>query len=142
MNKILVIEDEPEMRRNLLTILRFEKFVTLGAENGRQGLELARRERPISSLRRMMPELDGTGCWPPCEIRHGADALHLSHRQGRETDVRAGMNLGADDYLTAGGQGRPADRHPFAPQAPGAAGHPSVPAQLRVPASSSNRRLG
>ena len=40
--KILVIEDEPEMRRNLVTILKLEKFLPLAAENGRAGLELAR----------------------------------------------------------------------------------------------------
>ena len=48
MKKILIIEDEPEMRRNLATILRLEKFQPLTAENGPVGVEMARRERPIS----------------------------------------------------------------------------------------------
>ena len=62
MSRILVIEDEPEMRRNLLTILKLEKFDALGAENGRLGLELARREKPDLILCDvMMPELDGYG---------------------------------------------------------------------------------
>ena len=39
MKKILVIEDELEMRRNLTTILRLEKFCPLPAENGRVGEE-------------------------------------------------------------------------------------------------------
>ena len=41
MKKILVIEDEPEMRRNLATILKLEKFEVVQAENGRVGVEVA-----------------------------------------------------------------------------------------------------
>ena len=62
MKKILVIEDEPDMRRNLTTILRLEKFLPLPAENGSIGLELAKKERPDLILCDvMMPELDGYG---------------------------------------------------------------------------------
>jgi CheY-like chemotaxis protein len=62
MKKILVIEDEPEMRRNLTTILRLEKFRPLPAENGRVGVELAKKEKPDLILcDLMMPELDGYG---------------------------------------------------------------------------------
>jgi CheY-like chemotaxis protein len=62
MKKILVIEDEPEMRRNLTTVLRLEKFHPLHAENGRVGVELAKKERPDLILCDvMMPELDGYG---------------------------------------------------------------------------------
>lgn len=46
MSSILVIEDEPEMRRNLATILRLEGFRPIPAENGRRGVELARQEPP------------------------------------------------------------------------------------------------
>ena len=62
MKKILVIEDEPEMRRNLTTVLRLEKFHPLAAENGRVGVELAKKEKPDLILCDvMMPELDGYG---------------------------------------------------------------------------------
>ena len=62
MKKILVIEDEPEMRRNLLTILKLEKFQTAGAANGRDGLDAVKREKPDLILCDvMMPELDGHG---------------------------------------------------------------------------------
>jgi len=43
MKRILIIEDELEMLRNLTTILRLEKFRPLSAENGRAGVDLARR---------------------------------------------------------------------------------------------------
>jgi DNA-binding response OmpR family regulator len=46
MKKILVIEDELEMCRNLTTILRLEKFHPLPAENGRVGIELAKKKKP------------------------------------------------------------------------------------------------
>ena len=43
--KILVIEDEPQMLRNLVTILRAEGFATLGAPGGEEGIALARAEK-------------------------------------------------------------------------------------------------
>ena len=62
MKQILIIEDEPEMRRNLATILRLEKFHPVVAENGRIGVELALREKPDLILCDvMMPEMDGYG---------------------------------------------------------------------------------
>jgi DNA-binding response OmpR family regulator len=44
MKKILVIEDEPEMRRNITTLLRYNEYEPIAAENGRAGVEAARRE--------------------------------------------------------------------------------------------------
>ena len=102
MTRILVIEDEPQMRRNLVTILRLEQFEPLAAEHGQAGVERARRERPDLILCDvMMPELDGHGV---LKILHDDPAtmnipfIFLTAR-GERTDVRAGMNLGADDYL-------------------------------------------
>lgn len=103
MKKILVIEDEPEMRRNLTTILRLEKFQPIAAENGRVGLELAGKERPDLVLCDvMMPELDGYGVI--AALRANADTVAIPFifltAKGEKPDIRAGMNLGADDYLT------------------------------------------
>ena len=39
MKKILVIEDEPEMRRNITTLLRYHDYEPIAAEKGRQGVE-------------------------------------------------------------------------------------------------------
>jgi DNA-binding NarL/FixJ family response regulator len=101
--KILVIEDEPEMRRNLATILRLEKFQPLAAENGRVGVELATKERPDLILCDvMMPELDGHGVLQA--LRENPDTASIPFifltAKGEKIDVRSGMNLGADDYLT------------------------------------------
>jgi len=103
MKKILVIEDEPEMRRNITTILRLEGFAPVAAENGRVGVEVATKEKPDLILCDvMMPELDGYGV---IKTLHNEPAtmnipfIFLTAK-GERTDVRSGMNLGADDYLT------------------------------------------
>ena len=101
--KILVIEDEPEMRRNLLMILRLEKYEVLGAENGRVGVELAKREKPDLILCDvMMPELDGRGVLEALRANESTVTIPFIFltAKGEKNDVRSGMNLGADDYLT------------------------------------------
>jgi DNA-binding response OmpR family regulator len=66
MKKILVIEDEPEMRRNLTTMLRLEKFWPLPAENGRVGEE---GKAGLDLCDAMMPELDGFRVRSNCSPR-------------------------------------------------------------------------
>jgi DNA-binding NarL/FixJ family response regulator len=101
--KILVIEDEPEMRRNLVTILKLEKFQPLAAENGRSGLEMARKEKPDLILCDiMMPELDGHAVVQALRTDSQLAAIPFIFltAKGEKSDQRAGMKLGADDYLT------------------------------------------
>ena len=103
MKQILIIEDEPEMRRNLATILRLEKFHPVVAENGRIGVELARREKPDLILCDvMMPEMDGYGVIAALRANEATVAIPFIFltAKGEKPDIRAGMNLGADDYLT------------------------------------------
>lgn len=101
--RILIIEDEPEMRRNLGMILRLEGFTPLAAENGRIGLQLAAAEKPDLILCDvMMPELDGHGVLAALRANPDTEAvpfIFLTAR-GEKPDIRSGMNLGADDYLT------------------------------------------
>ena len=101
--KILIIEDEPEMRRNLATLLRLEHFQPLTAEHGRAGVDLARTEVPDLILCDvMMPELDGLGVLQALRESPATEAIPFIFltAKGEKPDVRAGMNLGADDYLT------------------------------------------
>src|SRR6201984_2712377 len=103
MKKILVIEDEPEMRRNLTTILRLEKFHPLPAENGRVGVELAKKEKPDLILCDvMMPELDGYGMIAALRADPETAAIPFIFltAKNEKPDIRTGMNLGANDYLT------------------------------------------
>ncbi len=103
MKTILIIEDEPEMRRNLATILRLEKFTPLSAENGRLGVEAALRDKPdLIICDVMMPELDGYGVLAELRAQPATEATPFIFltAKGEKLDIRAGMNLGADDYLT------------------------------------------
>src|SRR5262249_4540179 len=97
------IEDEAEMRRNIITLLRYHDYEPIAAENGRQGIEAARRQGPDLILCDvMMPELDGYGVLQALQ----ADPLLARipfiflTAKGEKDDRRSGMNLGADDYLT------------------------------------------
>src|SRR4030095_9435940 len=103
MKKILVIEDEPEMRRNITTLLRYHEYEPIAAENGRQGIELARRERPDLILCDvMMPELDGYGVIQALQSDLSLARIPFIYltAKGEKDDLRSGMNRGADDYLT------------------------------------------
>jgi DNA-binding NarL/FixJ family response regulator len=103
MKRILVIEDEPEMRRNLTTILRLENFDPLPAENGLVGVELAKRMKPDLILCDvMMPELDGYGVLAALRAEPATVTIPFIFltAKGEKPDIRSGMNLGADDYLT------------------------------------------
>ena len=103
MKTILLIEDDADMRDNTAEILELANYRVLKAENGRRGVELARKDKPDLVLCDiMMPELDGYG------VLHllGRDPataelpfIFLSAKAERG-DVRKGMELGADDYIT------------------------------------------
>jgi EAL domain-containing protein (putative c-di-GMP-specific phosphodiesterase class I)/ActR/RegA family two-component response regulator len=103
MTKILVIEDETAVRENLLELLEAEDFETIGATNGKKGLELAYSELPDLILcDMMMPEIDGYGVLTALREEHVTTAIpfiFLTAKASR-VDFRQGMDLGADDYLT------------------------------------------
>ena len=103
MKKILVIEDEPEMRRNITALLRYYDYKPIAAENGLQGIDAARHERPDLILCDvMMPEVDGYGVLNA--LQRDASLARIPFifltAKGEKDDLRSGMNLGADDYLT------------------------------------------
>jgi DNA-binding NarL/FixJ family response regulator len=103
MKKILVIEDDSEMRRNIVIVLRLEQYQPIAAENGRVGLELAKREKPDLILCDvMMPELDGYGVLKALheDTDTALTPFIFLTAKGEKDDLRRGMNLGADDYLT------------------------------------------
>lgn len=103
MKKILVIEDAQSLRRDILEMLKFEGYDVHGAEDGLVGVDRAREVMPdliICDI--MMPGRDGYGVLE--ELRHdpmtaSIPFIFLTARTDR-VDVRQGMELGADDYLT------------------------------------------
>lgn len=103
MKKILIIEDNPEVRENTSEILSLANYSVISAENGKAGVDLAQREMPdliICDI--MMPELDGYGVLhilSKNEQTSGIPFIFLTAK-AEKNDIRKGMDLGADDYLT------------------------------------------
>lgn len=103
MKKILLIEDNADVRENTSEILSLANYEVLLAENGRIGIEMAQREKPdliICDI--MMPELDGYGVLHILSKNEQTAAIPFIFLTAKteKTDIRKGMNLGADDYLT------------------------------------------
>jgi DNA-binding response OmpR family regulator len=103
MKKILVIEDNEDIRSNTAEILELSNYKVIEAENGKVGVMKAIQNKPdliICDI--MMPELDGYGVLHA--IQHN-DAIKntpfifLTAKTERN-DFRRGMESGADDYLT------------------------------------------
>lgn len=102
MLKILVIEDEKAIRENILDLLEAENFEAFGAENGQSGVHLAQEQLPDLILCDvMMPELDGYGVLKALrnETRTATIPFIFLTAKADKTDLRQGMELGADDYL-------------------------------------------
>ncbi len=103
MTKILVIEDAKDLRDDVVEMLTLEGYETKGAENGVVGVNLARQIYPdLIVCDIMMPELDGYGVLQ--DLRSTPDTatipfIFLTAKTDR-VDMRHGMVLGADDYLT------------------------------------------
>jgi DNA-binding response OmpR family regulator len=98
--KILVVEDEADIRRLIRLTLENQHYEVLTAENGEKGLELFRWERPdLVVLDVMLPGMSGLELCR--EIRQDANVpiLFLSCRRDSE-DIIAGLDIGGDDYMT------------------------------------------
>ena len=103
MKKILVIEDEDLLRANTVQILELEDFITIEANNGFLGIKLAQEHLPDLILCDvMMPEVDGYGVLTA--LRQNPTTANIpfifTTAKASKADLRQGMNLGADDYLT------------------------------------------
>jgi diguanylate cyclase (GGDEF)-like protein len=103
MTTILVVEDDEIIRSNLLEILELEGFRAIGAEDGRNGVNQAKAFLPDLVLCDIqMPELDGYGVLDALRSMPETATIPviLLTAKTEYRDVRRGMNLGADDYLT------------------------------------------
>jgi DNA-binding NarL/FixJ family response regulator len=103
MKRILVIEDEADTLENLVLMLEMEGFQPLSAANGRLGVAVAKRELPDMILCDVsMPELDGYGVLQALRTDETTVSIPFIFltAKGDRKDLRTGMNLGADDYLT------------------------------------------
>ncbi|MEM1168410.1 MAG: response regulator [Cyanobacteria bacterium P01_H01_bin.35] len=103
MKKILVIEDDQSILTIITDILEAEDFVVVGAKNGRVGIEKAQQEVPdLIICDVMMPEVDGYGVLKSLRENLVTEAIPFIFLTAKSTkaDLREGMELGADDYLT------------------------------------------
>ena len=103
MKKVLLIEDDTVLRENTAELLELSDYEVLTAANGKIGLDRAKETKPdIIMCDIMMPVLDGYGVLEGLSKHHDTKFIpfiFLSAKTERQ-DVRKGMDLGADDYIT------------------------------------------
>ena len=103
MKKILVVEDEQSLRKDIMEMLSYEGFEVVGAENGRIGIAEAQKHLPdliICDI--MMPEINGYDVLAELRKETKTAAIPFVFLTARtdKLDRRHGMEQGADDYLT------------------------------------------
>src|SRR6185369_16481386 len=102
MKKILLIEDNKDMRENTREILELANYQVHAAKNGKEGVEAAQKEKPdliICDI--MMPVLDGYGVLHMLAKKDetaGIPFIFLTAKAER-SELRKGMEMGADDYV-------------------------------------------
>ena len=101
--KILVIEDDQEIRNLIKYFLQKENFVVFETENGMEGLKIAREQKPdLIILDLMIPGLDGVNV---CSMirgmpdKYGEPLIIMTTAKTETDDVLKGLSTGADDYL-------------------------------------------
>ncbi|EAR01745.1 response regulator [Maribacter sp. HTCC2170] len=103
MRKVLLIEDDTVLRENTAELLELSDYEVITASNGRKGVIAAKEHMPnVIVCDIMMPVLDGYGVLKELgedEMTKHIPFIFLSAKTEKK-DVRKGMNLGADDYVT------------------------------------------
>jgi CheY-like chemotaxis protein len=102
MPKILVAEDEPDIRELIIFILRFGGYEVVAANNGEEAVQLALKEIPdliLTDVR--MPKMSG---YEACQrIKADPSTKHIPvvflTARGQEQEVQAGIAAGGDEYL-------------------------------------------
>ncbi len=98
--KVLVIDDEPQIRRALRAGLERSGFTVMAAASGEEGLDMASVHPPdLVILDLAMPGTDGFSVCQELRKWNKVPIIVLSVREGEEDKIKA-LDLGADDYLT------------------------------------------
>jgi CRP-like cAMP-binding protein/CheY-like chemotaxis protein len=101
--KVLIIEDNNDIRENIVEILELAGYKVYAADNGKTGVDLAIKNTPdIILCDIMMPELDGYGVLYMLNKYPETSAIPFIFltAKAERIDLRKGMEMGADDYLT------------------------------------------
>ncbi|MGN6543075.1 MAG: response regulator [Ginsengibacter sp.] len=103
MKRILIIDDNKEIRENIAEIISLSSYEAVTADNGKKGVELALKQPPdLIVCDIMMPELDGYGVLHLLAKHietYGIPFIFLTAKS-EKSDLRKGMEMGADDYIT------------------------------------------
>ena len=103
MSKILIVDDEANIRQLVKYNLEKESYQILEAEDGFQGLRLAKTEKPdLMLLDLMLPQMDGLEVCRSLKGNPATAALPIIMltAKSEEIDKVIGLELGADDYMT------------------------------------------
>jgi DNA-binding response OmpR family regulator len=98
--KILVVDDDTQTVELITLYLKKDGYHVLSAYDGQQAIELARRRQPdLIILDLMLPQIDGLEV---CRILRAESQVPIIMLSGRsaDEDKLAGLDLGADDYVT------------------------------------------
>jgi signal transduction histidine kinase len=101
--KVLLVEDDIPLQAGIRDVLELDGYNVITASNGARALEMMQEEEPdlvLSDI--MMPEMDGLSfCKSVRERAKWANIpLIFMTAKGQKVDIRAGMHVGADDYIT------------------------------------------
>jgi DNA-binding response OmpR family regulator len=102
MAKIVIAEDEPDIRELIAFTLRFAGHEVIAGANGEEGYELTKKERPdLSMFDVRMPKMTG---YDACrKIKADPDIAHIPviflSAKGQENEIGQGMEAGAEEYL-------------------------------------------
>lgn len=103
MKKVLLIEDDTALRENTAELLELSNYDVITAPNGRIGITLAKENHPdIIVCDIMMPEVDGYGVLQDLSMHTATSQIPFIFLSAKteHKEIRKGMDLGADDYLT------------------------------------------
>lgn len=98
MEKILIVEDDADIREGVRILLEGEGYSIMEAENGRKGLELLSEEPDLVILDVMMPGMSGLKTCEEIRKVSYVPVLFLTARS-QESDKLIGLMAGGDDYL-------------------------------------------
>lgn len=101
MGTVLIVEDDPVLRRGLVDNFRIKGYDTLTAGDGNEGLANALQERPdLIILDIMLPGIDGYEVCSHIRAQHLDMPIIMLTARNEESDVVLGLNTGADDYVS------------------------------------------
>lgn len=103
MNTILIIEDDEALKENTAELLELSNYKAITASNGKIGIDKALQDVPdliICDI--MMPEIDGYGVLESLALQDKTKHIPFIFLSAKtkHKEIRKGMNMGADDYLT------------------------------------------